>query len=311
VFVSGGRDGDDSALYRVDWGGNGDADEWSACIRRNQMGLRSVLWCVCDGGQTVVATTGPAIRDVHGGVWIEASARAVTRITIIAESGLFRGELVPEPMLSAASWCGTRSVSLIEPPEHGEEAPEAIEREARGVISALAGAVQRSLLRELVAGSSVAVLFSGGLDSTVLAAVIDRCVPPGVVIELINVAFAAKDEVALFESVPDRQAGRKSFVDLRTASPSREFVFVAVDVTETEARHELPRVLSIMHPADTYMDVTIGLAEWFAARGVGRDGIVARSRLLAVGQASDEQFGGYARYRSYSMLWMPTSTGFG
>lgn len=110
----------------------------------------------------------------------------------------------------------------------------------------------------------VAVLFSGGLDCTVLARMAHDLLPPEQHIDLINVAFenprvieAARkasesqrqrrrgtqknpeiDAVAgptiepplttSFEACPDRETGRKAFRELQTVCPGRLWKFVAV-----------------------------------------------------------------------------------
>ncbi len=111
----------------------------------------------------------------------------------------------------------------------------------------------------------VAVLFSGGLDCTVLARMAHDIVPLDQQIDLINVAFenprvvkAAKNaamsqskslkeafpqenellqgsqpkipfqEVSPFECCPDRETGRKAFRELQHVCPSRNWRFVAV-----------------------------------------------------------------------------------
>ena len=58
----------------------------------------------------------------------------------------------------------------------------------------------------------VAVLFSGGVDSTVLASLTDRCLPPHEIIELINVAFDVPG--GKFQS-PDRLSGLRALMQLQ------------------------------------------------------------------------------------------------
>lgn len=85
----------------------------------------------------------------------------------------------------------------------------------------------------------VAVLFSGGLDCTVLARLASELLPPEQGIDLINVAFenpriaarlqpAEDDEFAIYEACPDRITGRKSFQELRDCCPGRRWRFIAV-----------------------------------------------------------------------------------
>ena len=51
--------------------------------------------------------------------------------------------------------------------------------------------------------SRVGLLFSGGLDSAVLAALVDRVLPPEQSIDLVNVAFQTTSN-GQFDDVPDR-----------------------------------------------------------------------------------------------------------
>ena len=75
----------------------------------------------------------------------------------------------------------------------------------------------------------LAILFSGGLDSTVLAALADRIWPMDEEIDLLNVAFqpmqSGKSEPF---AVPDRLTGLQALHELRTISPSRKWNFVKV-----------------------------------------------------------------------------------
>lgn len=83
----------------------------------------------------------------------------------------------------------------------------------------------------------VAVLFSGGLDCTVLARLASDLLPDDQPIDLLNVAFEnpriasqhkglSQDE--LYELCPDRITGRKSFAELVQACPQRRFRLVTV-----------------------------------------------------------------------------------
>lgn len=86
----------------------------------------------------------------------------------------------------------------------------------------------------------VAVLFSGGLDCTVLARMLSDIIPPSQSIDLLNVAFEnprvashnqGLDQDALYELCPDRMTGRKSFEELFTVCKGRPWRFVTVSRT--------------------------------------------------------------------------------
>lgn len=89
----------------------------------------------------------------------------------------------------------------------------------------------------------MAVLFSGGLDCTVLARMCHDLVPLDQGIDLINVAFenprvaanaqklrGQEDSGAfnIYEACPDRLTGRKSFAELQEVCPGRAWNFLAV-----------------------------------------------------------------------------------
>ena len=86
----------------------------------------------------------------------------------------------------------------------------------------------------------MAILFSGGLDCTVLARLSHDLLPNDHSIDLLNVAFenpriashlqkqARGAEVDAYEACPDRVTGRKALAELQKACPGRNFRFVAV-----------------------------------------------------------------------------------
>lgn len=149
----------------------------------------------------------------------------------------------------------------------------------------------------------VAVLFSGGLDSTVLAALVDAELPNGVPIDLINVAFGNDQQTS---AAPDRVSGLQSYEDLKRMAPLRPWRLVLVNVARAELEAYTPEVASLMYPNNTLMDISISAPLWFASRGTGvlastdseeRVAFQSTAKVLLVGAGADEQFAGYGRHR--------------
>lgn len=148
----------------------------------------------------------------------------------------------------------------------------------------------------------VAVLFSGGIDSTMLAFLAHRHVPRDEAIDLINVAFEnpRKIQVQLGGNsdmlpkrerkkyrkageimkvagggtasylVPDRVTGLEEVDELRKLCPGRTWNLVEVDVPYEESLAARSTVEAIMWPSRTVMDLSLAMALYFASRGVGR-----------------------------------------
>ncbi|KAL9613407.1 MAG: hypothetical protein Q9167_002055 [Letrouitia subvulpina] len=167
--------------------------------------------------------------------------------------------------------------------------------------------------------SRLAILFSGGVDCTLLARLVHDILPPEQSVDLLNVAFEnprivdaakanpsnSKSAPSAFALCPDRITGLASFAELQNVCPQRDWRFVSIDIPYEETLAHRPEIISLMYPHNTEMDLSIACALYFAARGYGT--IYAHSsssevpyttpaRVFLSGLGADELFGGYTRH---------------
>jgi len=149
---------------------------------------------------------------------------------------------------------------------------------------------------------TVAILFSGGVDSTLLAALAADYLPEDYHIELINVAFANPGLHPTDFMVPDRVTGLNAYAELKNLYGRRQFVFICVNVSYSEYSKQKQHIISLMKPNFTAMDLSISAALWFAAGGIGFDcggnHVKSDSKIVIVGSGADEVNGGYSRHRT-------------
>lgn len=166
----------------------------------------------------------------------------------------------------------------------------------------------------------VAILFSGGLDCTLLARLMHDLLPLEHDIDLLNVAFenpriirAASSLCAqptdplasAYSTCPDRVTGTTSHAELLQVCPGRVWRFVSIDIPYSETLGHRSDIIKLMLPHDTEMDLSIACALYFAARGSGtvhdqiagsRISYTTPARVLVSGLGADELFAGYVRH---------------
>ncbi|XP_002135786.2 asparagine synthetase domain-containing protein CG17486 [Drosophila pseudoobscura] len=147
--------------------------------------------------------------------------------------------------------------------------------------------------------AKVCILFSGGIDCTVLAILADRYVPDGEPIELINVAFERitapnTADTQEYWNVPDRKTALQSYNELKRICPKRFWILIEVNVTRQELQLQLSQhIRHLIYPLQTVLDESLGCAFWFATHTV-----LSSARVALIGSGADELFGGYTRHRN-------------
>ena len=177
--------------------------------------------------------------------------------------------------------------------------------------------------------ANLAILFSGGLDCTVLAGLIakNRILTEGSGhIDLLTVGFEnPRTGLGAHES-PDRMLSKKSWFHLAKLfdSPLSRFRLVEVNVSYKEWLAHRQVVKDLMYPARTEMDLSIAIAFYFASRGgparkwelrdklvewsefcnnepnyaTVQEDYVSNAKVLFSGLGADETFAGYSRHEA-------------
>ncbi|GAA5952035.1 hypothetical protein JCM3765_005177 [Sporobolomyces pararoseus] len=118
--------------------------------------------------------------------------------------------------------------------------------------------------------------------------------------------------------VPDRLTGLSTWRELCQLRPNRTWNFVKVDVPYQEMLSHRQKVIDLMKPQDTVMDLSIAIAFYFASRGKGtlandslptsEEPYTSTSRVLLSGLGADELLGGYSRHRKAYNQYLPPNS---
>lgn len=132
--------------------------------------------------------------------------------------------------------------------------------------------LEESIRRRVHGLKEIAVAFSGGLDSSVVAFLASKC---GVKVNLLHVSL---------ENQAETEEGMKAADELNL--PLHVHLFKDSDVEKT-----LPKVVDLIEEPDP-IKASIGLPFYWAAEKAAEAGF----KVMLAGQGADELFGGYQRY---------------
>lgn len=129
--------------------------------------------------------------------------------------------------------------------------------------------------------SRIGILFSGGIDCSILAVLADKFIDKTANIDLINVSFEkivrSKSTSTYYENynTPDRLTSRQTLQELNKLCPERKWNLIEVNVTREELKNALEqRISDLCYPLNSVLDESLGAALWFAASSKGvKDGI--------------------------------------
>jgi asparagine synthetase B (glutamine-hydrolysing) len=153
--------------------------------------------------------------------------------------------------------------------------------------------------------SHIGILFSGGIDCSLVSLIADKFIEPQRPIDLLNIAFEkvsySNKKTEINWNVPDRLTGKETLQELQRLRPHRKWNFIEINITREELNENLPKLSSLVFPLSNVLDESLGAALYFASRGVGSVDEVPYSspcRILLIGSGADELFGGYTRHRN-------------
>ena len=247
------------------------SDNSPSCIYygRDPLGRRSLLINKSIHGGVILSSVSISTNsymltarddgNVNAQEWIEIPPGSVHRLDV--ETGSIESKEISQIIIRAIPRIIESSKDSTDATDFMQLLDKAVERRVAHVPSSHSSSDV----------ASVAILFSGGIDSVVLAALSHRHVPTHQPLDLINVSFFddSNGNNSLTHS-PDRQAAILSYIEMQSLFPERTWRFIAVDVKYDEVLHHEDHIRRLLHPLRSTMDFNIATAFWFSARSQGR-----------------------------------------
>ena len=259
-------------------------------IGRDRYGRRSLLVRWGKRGLAVSSVAVEAVEEGEGeweelpptGLLCVDLARSVEEGALCVDVHYAEQYREAAPSLPASRRIGSVKEAYVEPSilPSGRHAasfpPTSIAASAAVLLSLLSASVATRVSHlpppRSPASASVAILFSGGLDSTLLAYLAHTHLPSHEPIDLVNVAFIGHmDAARATPYLPDRLTALNALKELQKAvGAARTFSLVCVDVTMRDVEENDAAIRRLVWPRRTVMDFCIGVVMFFGARATGR-----------------------------------------
>ena len=156
-----------------------------------------------------------------------------------------------------------------------QEPKQVTMQEATGTLQKL---LEQAVRKRVSGAEDVAVAFSGGLDSSIVAFLAKKC---PVNVHLVHVSL---------ENQPETEEAKKAADALDL--PLQVYLF-----REEDVENVVPKVVKLIEEADP-IKASIGVPFYWAAQRTAESGF----KVLLAGQGADELFGGYQRYVNEYLL---------